>query len=218
MNNRLVFYSVLIGCATLAPCHAAQKAGVAPAPAHSSKAAKASSMAVRIPGTEHVIRLGTRDSASRSAQPSPELLDAIVAWLAAEFQLPRESRHPTIRFETPTKIAIFRRSGIVPDDAREMAAVPKGQREVVAAYDHLSRTILLPEGWTGSTPAELSMLVHEMVHHLQDVARTPHECPEAREKLAYAAQEKWLNLFGRNLALDFEIDGLTLLASTTCMY
>jgi len=99
-----------------------------------------------------------------------------------------------------------------------MAAVPKGQREVVAAYDPLGRTILLPERWSGGTPAELSILVHEMVHHLQNVAHTKYECPQASEELAYAAQERWLNLFGRNLAGDFGIDGLTLLASTKCMY
>ena len=82
--------------------------------------------------------------------------------------------------------------------------------EVVAAYDMEKSTILLSDGWTGSTPADFSVLVHEMVHHLQNEARLSYECPAAREKLAFAAQKKWLSLFGRSLLTDFEIDSLTL--------
>ena len=88
--------------------------------------------------------------------------------------------------------------------------------KTVATYDPLTRTIYLPEGWTGTTPAELSVLVHEMVHDLQNVARTRFPCVEASEELAYAAQERWLGLFGRTLMKDFEIDPFTLLVSTRC--
>jgi Zn-dependent membrane protease YugP len=99
-----------------------------------------------------------------------------------------------------------------------MAMVPPGRREVVAAYDPLTKTIFLPERWTGSSPAELSILVHEMVHYLQSLARLKYECVQASKELAYAAQDKWLRLFGRDLATDFQVDGFTLLASTRCSY
>jgi hypothetical protein len=39
-----------------------------------------------------------------------------------------------------------------------------------------------------------------------------------REALAYRAQERWLGLFGRSLAQDFQIDGFSLLVKTRCMY
>ena len=42
---------------------------------------------------------------------------------------------------------------------------------VHAIYDDGSRTIYLPEDWTGATPAEVSLLVHEMVH----ICRTPRD-------------------------------------------
>ena len=42
------------------------------------------------------------------------------------------------------------------------------------------------------------------------------ECPAERERLAYEAQDKWLQLFGRNLEAEFEINGLALLVSTSC--
>jgi hypothetical protein len=57
-----------------------------------------------------------------------------------------------------------------------------------------------------------------MVHHLQGATRTKYECPQAREQLAYAAQEKWLALFGTDLNSEFEIDPLTLAISTRCIY
>jgi hypothetical protein len=93
------------------------------------------------------------------------------------------------------------------------------ERDVpIAVYDNEMKTIYLPKDWAGSTPAELSILVHEMVHHLQGATKTRYECPQAREQLAYAAQEKWLRLFGRNLESEFEIDPLTLVVSTRCIY
>jgi len=159
-----------------------------------------------------------RTASLKGGQPAPALLRAIVTWLASEFQLNGQTTSPTIRFESSARITNFRHTGLLSDDARVTALVPTGQREVVAAYDPLSRTILLPERWSGATPTELSMLVHEMVHHLQNVASAKFECPQASEELAYAAQERWLKLFGRNLESDFGIDGLTLLVSTKCMY
>jgi hypothetical protein len=91
-----------------------------------------------------------------------------------------------------------------------------GRREVVAVYDARRNRILLPHGWNGQSPAELSVVVHEMVHHLQNKAGTKFACPAEREEMAYAAQEKWLGLFGTNLEREFEIDTFTLKMSTTC--
>jgi len=90
------------------------------------------------------------------------------------------------------------------------------RRDVVALYDDQTKTIYLWDKWTGSRPAELSVLVHEMVHHLQNEAGTSYECAAEREKLAYEVQDKWLGLFGRNLESEFEINGLALLISTSC--
>jgi hypothetical protein len=90
------------------------------------------------------------------------------------------------------------------------------RREAIALYDPLTATILLPDDWTGDTPAELSVLVHEMVHHLQYKKAFKYECPAAREELAYKAQEKWLSLFKRNLESEFQIYAFTLKVATTC--
>jgi hypothetical protein len=156
--------------------------------------------------------------------PMNALLTAVMLWLSANFDLPPIYSNPNIEFVSLTKIAALRSKGVLSNEPKDITSTkdnvsaPSNQREVVAVYDSEMKTIYLPEGWTGSTPAELSVLVHEMVHHLQNLSRSKFECPQAREKLAYAAQERWLGLFGRNLLVEFEIDPFTLLVTTGCVY
>ena len=88
--------------------------------------------------------------------------------------------------------------------------------DIVALYSNESKTIYLMDGWTGKTPAELSILVHEMVHHLQNVGQLKFACPEEREELAYKAQDSWLHLFGRDLERDFQMDPLSVFVKSKC--
>ncbi|HVI62197.1 MAG TPA: DUF6647 family protein [Bradyrhizobium sp.] len=62
------------------------------------------------------------------------------------------------------------------------------------------------------------MLVHEVVHHFQNVLGLKYECPQEREKLAYIAQDRWLGLFGHSLTGDFALDPFSLFIKTTCFY
>ena len=43
------------------------------------------------------------------------------------------------------------------------------------------------------------------------------ECPAAREKVAYLAQDKWLERFGSSLEREFELDMFTVVVSSSCM-
>jgi hypothetical protein len=143
------------------------------------------------------------------AAPTAAMLRESVDWLVADFGLPRPAAEPRIVLASPSRIAAIRYGGLL---------APPGRRETIAAYDRETRTIYLPLGWTGATPAERSMLVHELVHHLQASAGLRYACPEASEDLAYAAQAKWLARFGRSLHGEFGIDGFTLLASVQCLW
>ena len=58
----------------------------------------------------------------------------------------------------------------------------------------------------------------QVLAHIQTTANLKYECPAAREKLAYAAQEKWLGLFNLSLASEFNIDPFTLKVATECAY
>lgn len=118
-------------------------------------------------------------------------LTTIAAWLSFNLMLPPVYEHPRVEFASLAKVEAY--------------------------YDDATRTIYLPKGWTGRSPAELSVLVHEMVHHVQNVAGLSYACSEEREKIAYAAQRQWLALFGRDLLKEFKIDPMTLLIRTNCM-
>jgi hypothetical protein len=150
-----------------------------------------------------------------SPAPGQPLLAMIEAWLAFELDLPRGKPDPRIELVPAAKIAALRYQGFFPNSGQP-AAPPEGG--IVAVYSDATRTIYLTEGWSGTTPAELSVLVHEMVHHLQNVGGLKYQCPQEREKLAYIAQERWLGLFGRSLERDFELDGMSVLVRTTCFH
>ena len=135
------------------------------------------------------------------------LLITIVTWLSVNFGLPPDYDLPNIAYLPSTEISQIRYSGIAPEK----------RREVLAIYDDSTETIFLINGWAGRSPADLSVIVHEMVHHLQNRARLRFECETAREELAYAAQDAWLKLFGLNLETEFGLDPATLKLSTQCM-
>jgi hypothetical protein len=137
------------------------------------------------------------------------LLTTIALWLSINFGLPASYDHPRVEFLPAAEITALRYGSSV-DQARA--------RDVVSVYHNATKTIYLPENWMGNTPAELSILVHEMVHHLQNTGKLKFECPQEREQVAYKAQERWLEMFGRDLLRDFELDPFTLLVITKCAF
>lgn len=173
---------------------------------------------VAVPGTQYELDFGALRALPGAAVESPALLRAIVKWLSIEFQVPATDALPAIKFALPASIATLLHAGTLSDEPREATKLPAGRRDVVAAYCAQERTIYLARGWTGSTPVELSMLVHEMVHHLQHSGNLSYGCREEREEVAYAAQAKWLALFGRDMNVEFDLDRFTLAMLTTCLY
>ncbi len=164
-----------------------------------------------------------RDRPHTALLITPALLTEIVTWLSTNFDLPAIHDHPSVEFAPPSKIAAMRYKGALPptwrdDDIRHPATQGDYLRNVIAIYNDDTRTIFLSEGWTGTGLAGLSVLVHEMVHHLQNLAGMKFECPAARERVAYLAQGDWLKQFGHDLEAEFEIDLLTLLVKTSCMF
>ena len=135
-----------------------------------------------------------------------ELVTALIMWLSAGYDLPATSDHPTIRYESPATMTSIRYDGGTAGHAR-----------VVALYDGRIDTIYLSEGWDRRDPVDISVLVHELVHHLQQKAGLQYACPQAREALAYEAQARWLAMFGRTLEEEFQTNPLALKLRTSCM-
>src|SRR5262249_28907893 len=149
---------------------------------------------------------------SRQLQAQPQLgqalLTTIEIWLSTQFDLPVVQSHPRIELVPAAKIAAMRYCGLNPDGATQPALgadFDGSKPNVVAVYSDSTRTIYLAEEWTGGTAAELSVLVHEMGHHLQNVGGLKYECPQAREQLPYTAADRWLALFWHSLVQDFQL-------------
>jgi hypothetical protein len=149
---------------------------------------------------------------------SDESLLAIAAWLSQNFELPRSTELPRIKFATPGQINQLRYRGLMPNPISGTPATQNGYlREVVAIYDDSTRTIYLPLGWTGATARERSVLVHELVHHLQNRAGLKYACGGAREIPAYLAQRQWLDIHDLDLEKEFDVDMFTIVALSACI-
>lgn len=138
----------------------------------------------------------------------PTILDFISLWLHSEYQLERPRSHPYIVSKSAEEL-ITRRYG---------ESIEFDPGEIVALYDAEARTILVSEDWMGNSVAELSILVHEMVHHFQAEAGTVFACAAERERLAYRAQQDWLSLFGQDLQDSFGIDPALIRVATVCTH
>ena len=141
--------------------------------------------------------------------PLESLVTAIAAFAAVSTGLPMPDRMPGIVFDDPR-----RHADLIRASAGKVGGEVVG--EILAFYEPDEQMIHLPAGWVGLTPAEQSVLVHELTHHLQASAGQRYACPEEREKAAYRAQEAWLALFGTDLAREFQLDKMYLLVVTTC--
>lgn len=148
------------------------------------------------------------DGGAAERRAAPAMLDFIGLWLESEFGLPRPPSAPEI-IAVPARQLVERRYGT------DAAAAPD---EIVALYDDDAGAILVSTGWTGRSAPELSVLVHEMVHHMQKEAGTVFACPAEREALAYRAQESFLGLFGLDLKTAFGIDRALILVATACTH
>jgi hypothetical protein len=151
------------------------------------------------------------------------LLTVIVTWLSINFGLPAIYEHPRVAFVSAAAMSDLRTGRVASNEPAgvaaeaELVATLESGQDVHAFYDDRSETIYLPEGWTGTTPAEVSVLVHELVHHLQNAGGIKYNCPAARERPAYHAQTRWLELFARNLSDEFALDPMTILVRTNCL-
>jgi hypothetical protein len=161
-----------------------------------------------------------RSGPQRTVTAMTELLTLIATWLSIHFGLPATDAHPRVELVPSARMAVLRYRGLAGD--RAPVATPATDapldagRNIVALYDDTRRVIYLPQDWRG-TPAEVSVLVHEMVHHLQNEAGMKFACPAEREKEAYYAQAKYLALHGLTLEQEFAIDALSLLVRTNCL-
>ena len=158
-----------------------------------------------------------QERAGAQRLPDAALLLDLQHLIAREMNLPDNAETPGVAVASEPMMMGMRFRDVPGDRGAELAAA-SAQPEIVAIYDDEDRTIYLPDGWNGRSAAEQSIVIHELVHHLQNLAGVRYGCPEEREGAAYEAQERWLRLFGTNLETEFGVDPFTLLVRTHCPY
>lgn len=159
--------------------------------------------------------------------PSKSQLASIATWLSTRFDLPLSPEPPRVELVPAGKLAQLRYKGLVMEKPEAGSSHVIGgehatpvvwpRREVVAVYNDAKMTIYLADTWKPDSPADESVLVHEMVHHLQNRGAVKYECPAAREKPAYLAQKDWLEARGLKLEQEFDTDLFTVVAMSACM-
>lgn len=137
--------------------------------------------------------------------PLEALLRAVTVWVASELELPVPATLPAVVFTSPRSM-VEMRYGMAAND----------QLRVTALYHARTQRIFLADDWTGETQKELSVLVHEMVHHVEAQAGVQFSCPNQRERSAYRLQEHWLAQFGIDFLRTFNTDRGRLARNTSC--
>ena len=95
-------------------------------------------------------------------------------------------------------------------------SAPEGV-SVKAMYQRKSKTVHLSEAWRPDSLEDRGILLHELVHHVQEVAGLSYPCIAAREALAYHLQAQWLKENGVDdpYAL-MDVDEFTIAVRSMC--
>ncbi len=120
----------------------------------------------------------------RDAREIPELVRSLENWLDENTSLPRRQEMATIR---STSVGLIPVQAVA--DRMAHGSNPRG------FYDADSRTIWLVHPWNPHNPRDVSVLLHELVHHRQAMAGHWY-CLGAQELPAYRLQQTWLDQFG----------------------
>lgn len=116
----------------------------------------------------------------RDASEMQSLIDHLELWLDAHSDLPRRTSAPLIRLVGADRVASLQATS-----RSSKSAHTRG------LYDPETATVYLVRPWESRDPHDVSVLLHELVHHRQ--AEAGHwYCAGAQELPAYRLQEAWL--------------------------
>jgi hypothetical protein len=136
----------------------------------------------------------------RSASSTPELIDILNNWLDANSDLPRHEKALSVRRIDATSARGKSGSHYAPGDSS-----PRG------LYDEEAQTIWLVHPWDQRDPYDVSVLLHELIHHRQAVAGHWY-CAGAQELPAYRLQQVWL----AELGLEPKVNWIAVVLESSC--
>lgn len=109
------------------------------------------------------------------------LVGNLMSWVVTQtgYQAPNQ---PTVLASEEKFQLVMKMKGVHYADARAMY-IP-------------GMVILNNYTWDEQDPVQISLLVHELVHHAQLFSKRKYACAEAKEYEAYTIQNKWLEAHG----------------------
>ena len=125
----------------------------------------------------------------RDARSLPDIVAALEGWLDAQSGYAPAGDAPAVRIVSRARLAAV--NGV----ASRVGPKTRG------LYDPETATVYLVRPWDPRRAEDVSVLLHELVHHRQRGARHWY-CPGAQEPDAYALQESWLAAEGATLAFN----------------
>lgn len=134
--------------------------------------------------------------------PRPDLVAPLLRWIGdhTDYDI-------TQSLAAPPRISFCETGQIIHYEDRDVI-VETGLR---AAYDLTHQQIFLVRPWSAQDTFDLSVLLHELIHHVQLQNRS-WDCIGAPEWEAYKLQEKWLKAHD----IDPEFDWLTIYMMSRC--
>lgn len=133
-----------------------------------------------------------------------EILTALMIWLGANTPFNTNHDIPNVIFLSQEKM-----EQMFYGDDHDVPNTLHG------LYDKDSDTIILPDTWDRRLPWDMGILLHEMVHYLQDQNQLQFACTAEMERDAWPIQQKYLK---DQHGYDWQYDGLWYAVVSTCAY
>ena len=131
-----------------------------------------------------------------------EILTALMIWLGANTPFNTNHDIPSILFVTQAQMEEMFYTG-----SNKMPNTLHG------LYDKESDTIILSDQWDRRKSWDMAILLHEMVHYLQDQNNMKFRCTAEMEKDAWPIQQKYLK---EKHDYVWDYDGLWYAVVSTC--
>ena len=138
------------------------------------------------------------------------LMYALMAWASAQTGIDPAATLPDVVYAAPEEMIRMQ----YPNG--DGGAAASGIR-VVALYDPDDAEIYLPLGFDARDPVDVSVLLHELVHHMQYQAGVSYACRGEMERVAYETQGEYLSSVGIDLLEAMEMNDLFLYLITSCL-
>ena len=138
------------------------------------------------------------DPGWRQAGDMSALVAVLEDWLDRKAPWGRRATLPRIRVVQPEAAAA--KAGLA----------GRGHGRMRGLYDPASGTVYLVAPWSASDADDVSVLLHELVHHRQAVHHW--YCPGAQEEAAYRLQDQWL----RERGLDANVNWIAVVLEAGC--